>query len=130
MNFGLASTPMVSSSFMRREYNKKLGYFTFSSLGSTVMHCRMLESHYLNLGVAVYYGVEQCLYDNFLECKVGNIDLLLKPNKAGAYIKRIWITYFWAFSQFMTKLSKSIVCDVPCRGSLHLREIMVVQVRR
>ena len=78
MNFGLASTPMVSSSFMRRESNKKLGYFTFSSLGSTVMHCRMLESHCLNFGSFNDFGVGQSLYDSLIECKVGEVGILLK----------------------------------------------------
>ena len=73
---------------MRRTYNKQSGEFAFSSSGRTMMHCRMLESHCINLGTAVYFWVGQSLYNILLECKVGEIYLLLKQRKIVDHIKK------------------------------------------
>ena len=80
MNFGLASAPMVSLSFMNRAYNKQFDEFSFSSLGITVMHCRKLESHCLNLGFALYSGVGHLLNDSYLNVKLERMIFYL--NKA------------------------------------------------
>ena len=70
-----------------------------------------------------------------IECEVEGImitylDIMLEKGMVGAYMKRIWPSCVWPFSKDVTKLSRAIVCEAPCRGSLHLITNMIVQVRR
>ena len=58
MAIGLIHLAIASHPYMRRTYNKKLGELVFASIDSTMIQCRMLESHCLNLEVALYTWVE------------------------------------------------------------------------
>ena len=75
-----------------------------------MIHCRMLEMHYLNLEIVLYTWIEHPSYANVVEFEVGEImimylDPMLEQGNFGVYMKNIWLTVFGIFSKYVMKLS-------------------------
>ena len=53
MAIGLIHAPIASHTYMRRTYNKHIGDFVLASIDIIVIHCRMMERHFLNLEIVL-----------------------------------------------------------------------------